>query len=275
MSLDSLFYPKSIAVIGASPNIGGGKLPYYQILKMIGFKGNLYPVNPKYTNIGGAKTYASIDDLPEGIDFAIVGTPAERSLDVIKAAVRREIKFVHFFTSGFGEEGNHELERLLVEEARKGGTRIVGPNCIGIHSPGAAVSFDYTLKIDVPGDVSFLGQSGGATSNFVRMATSRKIALNKVVSYGNQIDVSAEEYLEYFAGDKNVRLIAAYIEDIKNPRAFLATLREATRSKPVVILKGGMTQQGAKAAASHTGALASNHTQDMGIGGAPTWRDSC
>jgi acyl-CoA synthetase (NDP forming) len=259
MSLDSLFYPKSIAVIGASPNMGGGKLPYFQIMKMIGFQGNLYPVNPKYRDINGVKSYSSIDELPEGIDFAIVGAPAERSLGLIQAATRKKIKFVHFFTSGFGEEGNLELERLLVREARKGGTRIVGPNCIGIHSPEAAVSFDYTLKMGVPGDVSFLGQSGGATSNFVRMAASRKIPLNKVVSYGNQIDVGAEEYLAYFAGDENVRVIAAYIEDIKNPRAFLAALREATRSKPVVILKGGMTRQGAKAAASHTGALAGNH----------------
>ncbi len=259
MSLDNLFYPKSIAVIGASPNMGGGKLPYFQILKMVGYKGELYPVNPKYTNINGVKSYPSIDDLPEGVDFAIVGAPAQRSLELIKAAARRKIKFVHFFTSGFGEEGNHELERALVEEAHKGGTRIVGPNCIGIHSPGAAVSFDYTIKMGIPGDVCFMGQSGGATSNFVRLATSRRIALNKVVSYGNQIDVSAEEYLEYFARDVNTRLIAAYIEDIKNPRAFLTALKEATSLKPVVILKGGMTQQGAKAAASHTGALASNH----------------
>lgn len=155
--------------------------------------------------------------------------------------------------------GNHELERLLVDKAREGGTRIVGPNCIGIHSPSVAVSFDYTIKMGSSGDVSFLGPSGGTTSNFVRMATSRKIALNKVVSYGNQIDVSAEEYLEYFAKDENIRLITAYIEDIKNPRAFLTALGKATQSKPVVILKGGMTQQGAKAAASHTGALASNH----------------
>jgi acetyl-CoA synthetase (ADP-forming)/acetyltransferase len=259
MSLDHLFYPKSIAVVGASPTMGGVKLPYFQILQMIGFKGDLYPVNPKYRDINGVKSYASIDELPAGIDFAIVGVPAERSLQLIQAAARKKIKFVHFFTSGFGEEGNRELEQSLVREARKGGTRIVGPNCIGIHSPEAAVSFDYTLKVGAPGDVSFLGQSGGATSNFVRMAASRKIALNKVVSYGNQIDVGADEYLAYFAADENVRVIAAYIEDIKNPRPFLAALRETTRAKPVVILKGGMTGQGARAAASHTGALAGNH----------------
>lgn len=259
MSLDSLFYPKSVAVIGASPNMGGGKLPYFQILQMIGFRGNLYPVNPKYTEINGVKAYSSIDDLPEGVDFAIVGAPAQKSLEVIKAAARRKIKFVHFFTSGFGEEGNHELEFDLVREAHKGGTRIVGPNCIGIHSPESGVTFDFTLKAHVAGDVSFLGQSGGATHNFVNLATSRKIGLNKVVSYGNQIDVNAEEYLQYFAKDDKIRLIAAYIEDLKNPREFLSVLKETTCKKPVVILKGGMTQQGARAAASHTGAMASNH----------------
>ena len=259
MGLNRLFYPKSIAVIGASPKMGGGKLPYFQILRMVGFKGDLYPVNPGYEEIDGVKAYASIDDLPEGIDFAIVGAPARQSLEIIKSAVRRKIKFVHFFTSGFGEEGNHSLEQELVGEAKKGGTRIVGPNCIGIHSPEAGVSFDFTVKDSTPGNVAFFSQSGGATSNFVRMAVSRKIGLNKVVSYGNQIDIRAEDYLEYFAKDEKIRLIAGYIEDMKDPRAFLRALKDATQTKPVVILKGGMTNRGAKAAASHTGALASNH----------------
>ena len=259
MSLDRLFYPKSIAVVGASPKLSGVKLPYFQILKMVGFKGELYPVNPNYEEIEGVRAYPSIDDLPEGIDLAIVGTPAQRSLKVVKAAARRKIKFLHFYTSGFGEGGNNSLELELVDEARKGGIRIVGPNCIGIHSPEAGVSFNFAVKSSIPGDVAFFSQSGGATSNFVSMAISRKIGLNKVISYGNQIDIRAEEYLEYFAKDKKIRFIACYVEDIKEPRAFLKALKEATETKPVAILKGGMTKQGAKAAASHTGALASDH----------------
>jgi len=259
MDLERLFYPKSVAVIGASPYMGGGKLPYFQLLRMAGFKGDVFPVNPKYAEIDGIRSYASIDELPEGIDFAIIAAPAGKSVEVIKAAARRKIKFVHFFTSGFGETGNHTLERELVREARKGGTRIVGPNCIGIYSPEAGVVFDYVKEEDAVRNVACLSQSGGATSNFVRMAASKKVGMTKVVSYGNQIDIKAEHYLGYFADDKRVRLIAGYIEDIKEPRSFLDALGRATRTKPVVILKGGMTAQGARAAASHTGALASNH----------------
>jgi acetyltransferase len=127
MSLDPLFYPKSVAVIGASDNLGGGKLPYFQILQANGFTGALYPVNPRRAEVSGVKTYASIDDLPEPVDFAIVAAPVEQSVDIVKAAVRKKIKFIHFFTSGFGETGNLQLERDVIREARKGHLRIVGP----------------------------------------------------------------------------------------------------------------------------------------------------
>jgi len=258
VDLNKLFYPKSIAVIGASAKLGGGKLPYYHILKVIGYKGDLYPVNPKYDEIDGVKFYSSIDELPEGIDLAIVTTPVRESLNVMEAAARRKIKFIHFFTAGFSEAGNRDLEKELLEIARKNGIRIVGPNCIGIYCPEAGVSFGFSVQDDTSMDVAFFGQSGGVTTNFVRSAISNRIGLNKVVSYGNQIDIRAEDYLEYFAKDEKVRVIAGYIEDLKEPRAFLDVLKQTTKAKPVLLLKGGMTEVGAKAAASHTGAMASN-----------------
>jgi acyl-CoA synthetase (NDP forming) len=260
VDLTSLFYPKSIAVVGASSNLGGGKVPYFQILQMNRYQGALYPVNPKYKKIDGIKAYAAIDELPNTIDLAIVAAPVQQSLDIIKAAVRKKIKFVHFFTSGFGETGNRQLEEELVREARKGGVRIVGPNCVGVYCTESRLSFGMPVQEKSPGMIAFLGQSGGITGNFVSIAATRKIWMNKVVSYGNQIDLRVEDYLDYFAGDKNIRLIACYIEDIKDTEAFLRALGRTTPIKPVIILKGGRTETGAKAAASHTGAMASDYT---------------
>ncbi|HOJ14899.1 MAG TPA: CoA-binding protein, partial [Deltaproteobacteria bacterium] len=113
MDLHRLFHPESVAVVGASPHIGGGKLPYYQVLQMAGYKGRLYPVNPKYDSIAGAKVYASLDDLPEPVDLAIASVPYEKALETVEAAARRGVKFIHFFTSGFSEVGNHDLERIM------------------------------------------------------------------------------------------------------------------------------------------------------------------
>ena len=259
MDLERLFYPRSVAVVGASQKPIVGKLPYYQILKALGYEGRIYPVNPKYKEIDGVKVYPSLDAVPGEIDFAIISIPVQQSLDVMQAVARKNVKYVHFFTSGFGEEGDVALEQNILREARKGGTRIVGPNCIGIHSPESGISFGFLKQEGLPRDVAFLGQSGGMTSNFARLSLARQIGLNKLVSCGNQIDLRMEDYLAYFATDDSIKLVAGYIEDIKDPGMFLDTLKKVTKTKPVVIMKGGMTQQGAHAATSHTGALASNH----------------
>ena len=260
MSLDLLFYPKSIAIVGASSNLGGGKMPYFQIIRGHGFAGPIYPVNPKGGEIDGIKVYESLDDLPAPVDFAIVAAPFEQSIEIVRAAVRKQIKFIHFFTSGFGETGNTQLEEDLLQEARKGNLRIVGPNCVGVHCTESKISFVAAPPQDSVGTIAFLGQSGGVTGNFMAMAATRKIPINKVVSYGNQIDLRLEEYMDYFADDQNIRLIACYVEDIKDVKGFLQTLKRTTEKKPVIILKGGKTDAGAKAAASHTGAMASNYT---------------
>jgi acetyl-CoA synthetase (ADP-forming)/acetyltransferase len=260
MDLHKLFYPESVAVVGASPNLGGGKMPYFQLLQMAGYKGRLYPVNPKYTDIGGIKAYPTLDDLPESVDLAIVGVPASRALEMVESAARKKIKYIHFFTSGFSEVGNAELEKAMVSAARKGCTRIIGPNCIGIHCTEGGITCDVPkAPLRGVGKVAFLGQSGGMTHNFMRMAQSRKLDLNKIVSYGNQIDLGVQDYLEYFAGDDSVKVIAAYIEDIKDGRRFMQALKKTTAMKPVIIFKGGITEQGAKAAFSHTGAMAASH----------------
>ena len=259
MDLKRLFYHRSIAVVGASPNLGGGKLPFYQVLLSAGYRGDLYPVNPAHKEIKGVKVYSSLDELPNGLDLAICSVPSRLALQTLETAVKKNIRFVHFFTSGFSEIGNVELEDSLVKVARKGVTRIIGPNCIGVHCTESKVTFEPFVRQEGTGKVAFLSQSGGVTNIFMRMAHARGIEINKVVSYGNQADLRVEDYLEYFAQDKTVMGIAGYIEDIKDGKAFLDVLKKTTPYKPLVFLKGGSTHEGAKAAASHTGAMAVQH----------------
>ena len=259
MDLASLFYPKSIAVVGASPAKVPGKPNYYLILKESGYKGKLYPVNPAYTVIEGTRSYPSLDALPESVDLVIVSVPVGAAMKTLEAAAKKRVKFVHFFTSGFSETGRHDLEEEMLRVARKDGTRIVGPNCLGIHCTESRVTFNPLFRQANSGNVAFLSQSGGLSDSFLRAARSRQIEVNKAVSFGNQLDLKIEDYLDYLFHDSTVEAIGAYIEDIKNGRAFLSVLKQGAVRKPLVILKGGMTEQGARAAASHTGAMALQH----------------
>ena len=257
LDLHRLFYPRSIAVVGASPKLGGGgKIPFYQILKLTGYPGSLYPVNPAHKEIDGEKVFPSLEDVPDGVDLALCSVPARFALKTVEVAAKKDVGFLHFFTSGFSEMGKKDLEEAMIRAARKGKTRIVGPNCLGVHCTESKVTFDPTLRQKGPGNVAFLGQSGGVTNNVTRMICARQMGINKAVSYGNQIDLRVEDFLGYLARDDTIRTVAAYIEDIKDGRAFLKSLSELTANKPVVILKGGVTEEGARAAESHTGAMA-------------------
>jgi len=256
MDLEKLFYPKNIAVIGASPNLSGGKLPYFQLLRSSGFKGAVYPVNPRHHEIDGNRVYADINLIDDNIDLAIVTVPVSQALSTMKSVVAKGAKFVHFFTSGFGEMGNIEIETAMLDLLKDSKTRIVGPNCLGVLCAESNLTFSFKLQQEEAGSVAFLGQSGGLTDIFISMCGSRKIGINKTVSYGNQIDLRVEDYLAYFSEDNHIEVIAAYIEDIKNSRRFLEVLKKLALKKPVIILKGGSTPRGAKAASSHTGALA-------------------
>lgn len=254
--LDRLFYPESIAVVGASPSENFGKLPYYQIIKGMRFQGRIYPVNPACDAIDGVRVYPSLEVLPEPVDLAIVSVSARMALEILESAIKRKTGFVHFFSSGFSETGDDSTEKAMCEMVKGTETRIVGPNCLGVHCTESRVIYDPVFTQTGTGKVALLSQSGGLTNNLLRLAQARFIPVNKAVSYGNQIDIRVEEYLEYFVRDAQITAIAAYIEDTKDARTFLNVLRKATKEKPVVILKGGITKQGARATASHTAALA-------------------
>jgi len=256
MDLHRLFYPQSVAVVGASPSMTFGKLPYYQIMKDMGYQGKLFPVNPAYEEIDGVKVYPTLEELPEAVDLAIVSVSARMALDILASAIKRGVGFVHFFSSGFSETGDEGPEKTMLEMVAGGKTRILGPNCLGVHCTQSRVIYDPVFTQPGPGNVGLLSQSGGFTNNILRLAQARHISINKAVSYGNQIDLRVEEFLEYFARDAQITAIAAYIEDVKDGRNFLNIVKNAATEKPLVILKGGITEEGTRATASHTAALA-------------------
>ncbi len=260
MDFKHLFYPRRIAVVGASPGMATGRMPFFQILRSTGYAGEVYPVNPSHEEIDGQRVYPSLAEVPEGVDLCVCLVPFRFALDTLEQAVEKGVPFVHFFTSGFSEVGRTDLEEAMLRIAGKGPTRILGPNCLGVHCAESGVTFDPTVEQDGHGTVGFLGQSGGVTNNFMRMASARGIGINKAVSFGNQMDLTVEELMVCLAEDEEIRVIAAYIEDIKNSKTFLRALKRITPVKPVIILKGGVTGEGAEAAASHTGAMAGNYS---------------
>jgi acetyl-CoA synthetase (ADP-forming)/acetyltransferase len=259
---DRLFDPKTVAVVGS---VKRNKIAHQLVTQLTAgrFPGTIAAVNPKGENPEGyphIPGYPDITRLPSAADLALICVPAQFVEQVIGDCGAAGVPFAVVFTSGFSEVGKIDLEEAMIRVARKGGTRIVGPNCLGVHCADSGVSFDPTVEQEGPGTVAFLGQSGGVTNNFMRMANARGIGINKAVSFGNQMDLTIAEFLDYLGDDDGIRVIAAYIEDIKDGGAFLRALKRITPRKPVIILKGGVTGEGAEAAASHTGAMAGDHS---------------
>ena len=200
--------------------------------------------------------------MPDEIDLAILLTPTGVVLDLVEECVANKVKGAVVFASGFGELGpeGKELERRIGEVGRAGGTRIVGPNCIGIFNPKAGViAYPQVLMKGIPGEPGSVGgfsQSGSFVDYLVWFLAEKGLRFSTIVSCGNECDLAAEDYLEYFGADEQTRTIVAYMEGVKDGRRFFEVAREVARRKPVILWKGGMSEQGARAAASHTGKLA-------------------
>ena len=260
-SLDAIFNPRSIAIAGVSTKGHTGLLggaAYMDAMLTCGFKGQLYPVNPKGGEVFGRTMYPTVRDIPGPVDYVISAIPASGALHLMEDCVASGVKAVHFFTSGFSELGKAEgvdLERKVLSLARKHGIRIVGPNCMGVYAPAAGVSFLSDLCTE-SGPVGAICQSGGNAIYVAREAARRGIRFSKVVSYGNASDVNESDLMEYMADDPETGIILAYIEGVKNGPRFKRALERAAGRKPVVVLKVGVTESGARAAASHTGSLA-------------------
>lgn len=222
------------------------------------FPGKVYPVNPKGGEVSGLKIYSSLAEIPEPVDYVISCLPAPLVPELIRDSAAKKVKVVSIFTSGFRESGKEEgikLEAEIGSLAREAGIRIIGPNCMGVYSPNAGLSFAADFPKEM-GPVAFICQSGGNAIHFVRLASRRGVRFSKLVAYGNACNVDESDLLEYLTTDPETRIIAAYIEGVKDGHRFRQVMEKAAKAKPVIILKGGITEAGTKAAASHTGTLA-------------------
>ncbi len=257
INLDPLFAPRTIAVIGASPDVVRDRGGFFNSFREC-FKGKLYAVNPKYTDIKGVPCYPRVTDVPEPIDYAVIVLPREKVPPVLADCVAAGVKFVLVFSSGFSETGDKTLENQLVDILKKGNTRMVGPNCIGVHSPPNGVVYYPAISSPNVGNIGYFSQSGGHALNFVIRGVSSGLDFNKVVSVGNQSDLKIEDFMEYFAEDEKIKYICGYVEDIKQGERFKKLARHIVleKKKPLVIWKGGRSEEGARATQSHTGAIA-------------------
>ena len=255
---ERFFYPKSIAVIGVSSNEKAFTTLYLLALIKFGYKGKLYPVNPKGGSVFGLTMYPSVNDIPDNVDLAIVSVPGKAVPAALEECLAKGIRAAIVLSSGFGEAG--DAGKKLQEEINRvtaKGIRIVGPNCFGIYCPGGGI----TIK---PGDnfpresgpVALVTQSGLFTEMIVLQSRGMGIRFSKVISYGNAADLNESDYLEMLEDDPETKVIACYIEGVKNGRRFFETVRRVSRKKPVLIWKAGLTKTGSSAAASHTASLA-------------------
>ncbi len=266
--LEAIFNPRSIAVVGASTNPGKQGYVFVQALKKLGFGGPVYPVNPRVEKVAGLRCYPSINEVPDPLDYVISAVPAALVPQLVKDAIRKGVKALHLFTGRMADTGTEEgasQQRGLAEEARAGGLRIIGPNCMGVYVPGQGVTFRLNFPRE-QGPVAFVTQSGANAVELVYRASLRGIFFSKVISYGNAADLDESDFLEYLTHDPETSVIACYIEGVKDGKRFFKALREAAEAKPVLVLKGGSTRAGTRAVASHTASLAgTNQVWDTAI----------
>jgi acyl-CoA synthetase (NDP forming) len=254
--LEEILHPRSIAVVGASASGRGGG--FVHPLIELGYKGKIYPVNPKYPEIMGLKAYGRVTDIPGPVDYVISSVPSTAALGLMQDCVEKGVKCVHFFTARFSETGRKDaadLEQEILRTAQEGGVRIIGPNCMGVYYPEEGIAFNSGMPRE-SGSVGLASQSGGALMDIVGFSTQKGLRFSKAISYGNALDFNECDYLEYLTQDPKTKLIMMYIEGLRDGRRFVSTLKKATAVKPVIVLKGGRGDAGTRATASHTGSMA-------------------
>ena len=228
-----------------------------------GYAGKIYPINPKESEIMSLKSYSSVLDVPGELDLAVIAISAQGVPQAMAQCSQKRSKFAIVHSVGFSELGpdGKELEERMLKAARSGGVRVVGPNCMGIVSPQFRINTiaPHSSLCPEPGGVAFIGQSGWASENFLLIGHERGLRFSGVISIGNQSDLTIEDFLEYFGTDPETKVIAAYIEGLKQGKRFLELAAEISPRKPIVVWKGGSSELGGRAAASHTGSLAGNH----------------
>lgn len=255
-----IFYPRSVAVIGASrdPERVGGKV--FRNLLFAGFSGVIFPVNPKTTSVGGVLSYPTIEHVPGNVDLAVIIVPAAQVLEVIDQCAKKGVIGVIVISAGFSESGSQgsERQRLLREKALAHGMRVIGPNCLGIMNTDHEISLNAAMAGLMPprGSVSISSHSGALGIALLDYVKSNNLGIAHFASIGNRVDISSNDLLEFWEDDENTKVILLYLETFGNPRKFSRIARRLTRKKPIIAVKAGRSEGGGRAATSHTGALA-------------------
>ncbi len=260
LNLEYLFHPGSIAVVGVSRDVTrfrAGRL-FIEAVVDAGFDGKIYPVGREGGKILGLEIYRSLKDIPNAVDYVISAIPAQHVPQLIADCAGKGVKAIHLFTAGFREidtKEGQQRQSQIAALAQQMGIRIIGPNCMGLYCPKTRIAFHPDFPKE-SGTIGFLSQSGGNAIYAVREGAAKGIYFSKVISYGNASDLNECDFLEYLTSDPDTKIITAYIEGISDGARFFKALKEATRSKPVIIYKGGTTESGTRAVTSHTGAMA-------------------
>jgi acetyltransferase len=256
-SFDVFFTPKSVAVIGATEKAEHvGRTILWNLISSP-FGGTVYPVNPKRPSVLGIKAYASVADLPEKAELAIVVTPAETVPGMIRECAAAGVKGVIVISAGFRESGARgaELESEVLAEARKGQLRVIGPNCLGVMNPPAHFNATFAPAIARPGNVALISQSGAMCTAILDWSLREQVGFSAFVSIGSMLDVNWGDLIDHLGDDPHTRSIVIYMESIGDARSFLSAAREVALSKPIIVIKAGRSEATAKAAESHTGSL--------------------
>jgi acyl-CoA synthetase (NDP forming) len=250
-----LFRPRTVAVLGASTRSVAIANTFIRRLKAYGYEGAIYPIHPSAHEVEGLPAYPGLAATPEPVDYAYVAIGAGQIPEVLGAAAGR-CRYAQVISSGFGEtEEGQAMQHALVEQARAGGVRVLGPNCLGTYSPRGKLTFPADAPTEA-GNIGIVSQSGGLSTDIIKRGQWRGLRFSGLVTIGNSADLAPHDLIEYFLHDPDTKAIGLYLEDIKDGRAFFDLLRHVAVPKPIVILKGGTTSMGRLAASSHTGALA-------------------
>jgi acetyltransferase len=256
-NLEHLFAPRSVAVFGASMRPGRVGSTVWENLVAGGFDGDLWPVNPKYDTIGGARCFPDVAHLPGAPDLAVLCTPPATIAGLVAELGKRGTRAVTLITAlrQLGRDDAGALTRRMLEAARPYTLRVLGPNCVGVLVPGRGLNASFALGKALPGKLAFVSQSGALVTAVLDWAGSRGIGFSHFVSLGDAADIDFGDLIDYLGSDAQTSAILVYMESVTSPRKFMSAARAAARNKPVVVVKAGRAGEGARAAASHTGAL--------------------
>jgi acetyltransferase len=268
-SIANFFKPASVALFGASTKKGKvGNIVLNNLIygskvnadKAVagGFKGDIFPINPKETEILGLKTYKTLGEIPKKVDMAVICIPPQHVKGVIEDCGKNGVRSVVIITAGFSEVGGEggSTEKEILDIAKKYDIRIIGPNCLGVISTYADLNATFGEAVPARGPISFVSQSGALCTSVIQYSFEEYLGFSNFVSIGNKSDVDDADLIDYFHEDPNTKCIMLYIESLKNAREFFHKARKVVRDKPIVAFKSGFTEEGAKATSSHTGSIA-------------------